>query len=468
MASTKGMRFDLGPVHGSAFSQMQRLEQFLQSANAKWDVVFQAAESMSVTALGFSYNASVGTPPVQRVSLQTVLNGAPTGTVLGSATFRPPEASANPLILWNDTFQWIPINATAVSRGQFMAMVVEYDSGTVSGIMSSSYHTGITSTNAARRFPTLAHTTNSGTRVVQSSAHPVWGYRSSTGAVFGAPTFATEREQFSSGGRGARLLMPAGMGTTFKIAGIVWVGTVAPAGSYDVVLYNAQQEQISRVSVDTDYQASEGGFNTDKTNRIMFAGTLPDLNFGSVYYIHIVPTGGSPALTVFDCTDSEGASGWPTGDRIRLSQNFSVANGKIPLFDIILDDIGGAGLPTAGPHLKFMPRWNDPLFIQHADDQIQNSPVALDSSFGPHEQDGVPIGMAIESYGGFETVEVFRDPDASRSVDSLVISERPIEQVKILDFSPWIDGTFEIVFRLRAKAGSPDFVEVVRELRVIT
>jgi hypothetical protein len=63
---------------------------------------------------------------------------------------------------------------------------------------------------------------------------------------------------------------------------------------------------------------------------------------------------------------------------------------------------------------------------------------------------------------------VFRDPDTDRSPDFILFPETPIEQIKLIKWDPWVDGTFEIVFRLRAVAGSEFFEEVVRYVRVIT
>ena len=63
-------------------------------------------------------------------------------------------------------------------------------------------------------------------------------------------------------------------------------------------------------------------------------------------------------------------------------------------------------------HTKFWPKYNDNKFISHADDRVRKQGTATSSLAElalspPHESTGHPIGSAIESYQGFKTVEVW-------------------------------------------------------------
>lgn len=105
--------------------------------------------------------------------------------------------------------------------------------------------------------------------------------------------------------------------------------------------------------------------------------------------------------------------------------------------------------PEVYLHVKFFPRFNDGVFVQHADDQINDGT----GSGEPHENARTPIGEAIESYQGVSTVEVLID-------GGVLYSERPIEQLKVVTWTPECYATYDLEFRLRAKEGSSTYVSI--------
>ncbi len=144
--------------------------------------------------------------------------------------------------------------------------------------------------------------------------------------------------------------------------------------------------------------------------------------------------------------------------------------------------------PQADPllRLKIFPGFNDPIQLQHGDDQIRDG-TALDGVV--HESPAVIIGNAIESYAGAKTIEIFRevitldtddDPVIIGGVpqgDGLVLvqAEQLIELAKFITLpdinltaSPFTDSTFfHYLLRLRSEVASTIFIDVDQYAYVI-
>jgi len=136
--------------------------------------------------------------------------------------------------------------------------------------------------------------------------------------------------------------------------------------------------------------------------------------------------------------------------------------------------------------LKFWPQFNDENLISHADDRIRQegrSTTVLSSSASsesPHETTGHPIGNSIESYQGFETVEVWlrqidlSPPDAEgnttvtdiESTDiptgkwTQLYTEQKIEKLKIVEWQTKGSSTWQLQFRFRTVLASANYVSV--------
>jgi len=138
-------------------------------------------------------------------------------------------------------------------------------------------------------------------------------------------------------------------------------------------------------------------------------------------------------------------------------------------------------VPQADPllRLKFFPSFNDPIQLQHGDDQIRDG-TALAGDV--HENPAITIGNAIESYAGAKTVEIFRetidldtddDPVVVGGVPQgdglvLVMAEQLIELAKFITLpdinltgSPFAESTFfHYRIRLRGEVASTTFIDV--------
>ena len=99
---------------------------------------------------------------------------------------------------------------------------------------------------------------------------------------------------------------------------------------------------------------------------------------------------------------------------------------------------------TVTLHIKFFPKYNDAVLIQHGDDQIT-------------DESGNVIGGAVESYQGAKTVQVLGD---------ITFSERLIETLKTISFTS-TGGEYNMTFRLRAEWGSPYYIDIPQTVRVV-
>lgn len=140
-------------------------------------------------------------------------------------------------------------------------------------------------------------------------------------------------------------------------------------------------------------------------------------------------------------------------------------------------------LPTADAllRLKIFPGFNDPIQLQHGDDQIRDG-TALAGVV--HENPAIIIGNAIESYAGAKTIEIFREvitldtdddpviidgiPQGDTDGLVLVQAEQLIELAKFITLpdinltaSPFTDSTFfHYRIRLRSETASTKFIDV--------
>ena len=145
-------------------------------------------------------------------------------------------------------------------------------------------------------------------------------------------------------------------------------------------------------------------------------------------------------------------------------------------------------LPTADAllRLKIFPGFNDPIQLQHGDDQIRDG-TALAGVV--HENPAITIGNAIESYAGAKSVEIFRetidldtddDPVVVGGVPQgdglvLVVAEQLVELAKFITLpdinltgSPFAESTFfHYRIRLRSEVASTTFIDVDQYAYVI-
>jgi hypothetical protein len=461
----------------------------INNVASRLEWLFHIEQTGTLTSLGFLYG---GTKFFTTVSINTTLEislqgvDATTGQADGvkrtSQAFRPPLTFFGDPVDWDQGWQWVNVAGASVTRGEFVAVVIEYLAGPV-GPPWSNFKPRILSTSLGRKGWPYSAASGGGTRVTSNNGLIIgymvdgkaYGWPIADMTIGGTAPVGFPITGFSGGAmRALRFQMDVGWADTFKVAGCTWVGKHSSNTTlnYSMRLYDGTTE-IGRTTVDVDHSAD---FLTSGFHTVMFdEGELPQLDTGKPYRLAIVADDPQTliAMEAYHCASSVEQAAFPGGAEFYMSERDDAGDSWTdlpearPLIDLIINDWGVPVEEAIGLHLKVTPKYNDTFLVQHADDQIENNIVEVPDGTNPNEFPGVPIGNAVESYSGYATVEVFKDPDADRSLEFLIHPEQPIEELKFLRWEPFVDETTEIVFRFRAAEGSAVFREVIRYVRVI-
>lgn len=347
-------------VHGHPFPPVSAPSYTTFTLNESADaveVVFMADEAATITKLGFRYGSRTGTPPTFKISLQGVTGaGVPDGTIKGggspaSKTFTPPADTT-----WNSAWQWITLdNSYTCTRGELLALVIKYDSGTIDGSNNSSFTELINGGTVANALPYMIQN-NNGTRTLRPLL-PVFGYASAS-KVFGCPSETHVAQAiFGSSGTpdeiGTKFTVP-GSGT-FTVGAVEFFAAMNPGGTADVTLYDTDGTTVlQRVTIDTDASSSSSFARWvvpfDET-------TLSALTLGSTYTLSIAPSG---TITVYGLEVDAAADwdAWPGGQdwvyRTRTDAGAWTDNTARRLFlaahvkDVTSSGGGGGGIIVPG------------------------------------------------------------------------------------------------------------------------
>lgn len=433
------------------------------------EIFFEAEEPAIITQVGFNIADGTvagvgGFAGEYQVTLQGIgPTGLADGVVLAqTANYTPNSSDA-------EIFVWAPLLASlAVQRGQRLCLKIEKVGGGgtafTTRVLSARFQAG--------GFPYQRIATS------RDSSLLVYGYRSSS-RRYGFPVASIRRDAVNSPGQtGMRFKLSASYGTSAVLSHITWLGLPATVGQreYDTVVYDDMGVELTRKTREVDLGAltmiaTTAGREYSST---VYFDDAPEIIFGREYFVVLQPLDSAQGLFVsaWQCMDAGDAAALGLSGEVYLatrsgtSGSFSTDPTVRPMIDLGFFDWGISAPPQTGFHVKFVPRYNDPLLIEHADDQVNNPDRTITGE--PHEAPGFPIGGAIKSYGGFATVEVFRDPEGVFDSTTRILDEVPIEEMKILNWDPFVEGESHIVFRLRAALGSSAFVDVDQYGRLVT
>ncbi len=260
----------------------------INATNDKVYWLLQAPEAATITHLGFRYGVRTGTPVQHKISVQGIdASGLADGTILGGASpasglFTPPASTA-----WNSLWQWIALdNSIALTRGQFIAIVIE-PIGTPDGSNNSSFtYDNSGETGSGTAFPT-ALTIDGGAAAVRSTNGPMWGMKSALRS-YGHPYVSIYQTSAGSGNeQAARFNIAGPVGGTYKVAGIRLPYVGLAATSFSMNLYSGTTVIQGPVTFDGDLHTTAANirvwdlFFTDTNLRLLYFGQTYRLSIKS-------------------------------------------------------------------------------------------------------------------------------------------------------------------------------------------
>jgi len=325
----------------------------LDAATDALEFIIQVSEADTITHVGFRIGVVTGTSPVYQVSLQGVAgNGNPDGVIKGGGS--PASATFTPTAAQNGTWQWIALaNSYAATRGEFLALVIAYSSGTVDGANNASFTSVPTNTDHFTGFPYVIQN-NAGVRSRQTNI-AVWGIRSATSRQ-GKPWQSWFNTNISSDTtpdeQALRFLAPAAL-SQYTVAGVrAFIRTPASGKTVTVALWDGTT-LLQSVTVDSDALVAN---NSTRLIEAAFQNAvLAQLTGGNVYRISFAPvqTAANFSLIGIGVPDALDLLAWPGETEWYLSTRTNAGAWTDdpltrPIAEIQLADITAASSGSSG------------------------------------------------------------------------------------------------------------------------
>lgn len=344
MTTAKGARF-LSPAWGLSAGTPTFQNHTCDATNDGVGWIFQSQSTEAITHLGFRYGARTGTPPTYIIGLEGIAasTGSPDGTNKTnggncSGTFTPPASTA-----WDGLWQWVALsNSYTPTLGELLAITIRHSTGTVDASNYSSFTSHVSNVTPGRQaYPYSARLTAA--TWAKNNIAAIFGVRTGSlryGVIFES-SYTTTTAATTGHRVAAKIVVPAGFGSTFKLAGVRFVGQLV-TGSREVTLniWNSGGTVLNSVTLDTDMIASN--FNSHAFEFIF--SDLIELNFGDTYYIGLEVGSPTSAVAIYGTAYSSSSDFADTdgGSAIILS-NFNGTSWTDsptirPLMELIVDD----------------------------------------------------------------------------------------------------------------------------------
>jgi hypothetical protein len=349
----------------------------LNQTTDQLEFVLQVEEDVTINQLGLLLASITGAAPTLRVSIQGVDgSGNPDGVIKGGGS--PASVNFNPSGLgWSAaSWHWLALDNTYIAaRGEFIAIVVDYVSGTIDGSNSVTFSVSI-GNGANCRIPYQIDN-NAGSRT-KNQFPPVVGY-GSTVRKYGSPIQSISDVPYNltstpADEYGIKFTLPVEWGETYKIAGVRFRSSsgIGTASSTKMILYGGTTTAVANstgaateatvhqdITIDSDIPF--GSFSGGTT--ILFdESTLVTLHFGATYRIAFQPQDAGKdwiiTKTVFAADTDREAHPGGTLDCLtkRLdSGNWTDVTTEKVMMELILADITDSG-STPMPALLVQPR----------------------------------------------------------------------------------------------------------------
>ena len=286
----------------------------IDNSGDKHAFVFQVPEDATITHL-WTNVSTVTSPPTCKISLQGVdASGLPDGTVKGggspaSVTFTPAAG-----VTWHAL-----ANSYAAVRGEILAIVIEYDSGTVGPSNTATFLVTTATLTQRLGVPYYASKNDAGSYGKTATLGPLFGYKTASKS-FGRPfkTASLAKSTSTTVEYAQRFSLDAGYGATKKLVGIRYWGGNASTGTQTtwITLYSGT-DVLQQIGLDGDYAASAGA--TSREHEVYFDETnLTALDFGTEYRVGIIASTAT-SIQALDVQDDGDMSAFPFGTQMYAS-----------------------------------------------------------------------------------------------------------------------------------------------------
>jgi hypothetical protein len=315
----------------------------LDASGDRWACIFMMKEAATLTHGAFRYIARTGTPPTYNIKLCAVdASGNPDlATVHATQTFTPPASTA-----WDLTTQWVAFASSyGASRGQMLALVIDYNTGTIDGSNNSTFARFDGGFSFGRTsIPYVMQDLSAGTWTRSATATAaVYGVKSASKA-YGNPYQGVTTTTLTSSGHRAtkKFTLPAGSGASLTVVGIRMMARAPNASgqTYIVGLWDAAGAVVQAVTMDSDAVASIGG--TFSGFEIYFDDTPVALDFGSPYYAGIERVGSDVSFYSLNLAAAGDATAYPLGGSAMLStwngSAWSDSDVNLPMVELLIED----------------------------------------------------------------------------------------------------------------------------------
>lgn len=317
------------------------------------EFIFASETTDAITHLGVRVSA-VTSPPVLIISLQGVdASGVPDGTIKGGGS--PASATFTPAAGWT----WVALanSYTPTNRGEVLAIVVAYSSGTVGASNTATLYLGYSGINW--KFP-YAIGNNAGARTLSTTGWPVFGYRTAS-ARYGTPVVAPATVAYNSGTGtadeyGMKFTVPTSLCYSYKIRGIRAFNVWAAGGTSIVILYSGTTTAASDSTGATSETTKQQTVTYDHDHVVAVSGgptyiffdeaSLVTLYAGATYRLTIQPqTANSTTAQYIDVAETSDWQAYRHGEdvgqstRLNDSGNFTDNTLRRLVMELILDDI---------------------------------------------------------------------------------------------------------------------------------
>lgn len=309
---------------------------------------FQPHTADPITHIGYRYGARTGIPPVFVGLIEGLdSSGLPDGTDVGggsptAATFTPP-ADTTIDGLW----RWLALtNAYTPTRGQMLAAVIRYSSGTIDGSNNSSFTRTVTNiSHGGSIYLPYAITNTGGTWTKVTNVAPTFGYRTANGRYgwVWQSNYATNTANTAGHRSGMFFTIPSGHGTSYKIVGASMSGDFGTNSGFKLGIWSTdgtQRQLFTGASGQLAASPSAG----DTINPIYFPDTtLYDFQYGTKYYIAMEVVSGAVGLNGITLAEAADRSAFPNGTNRGLvtfdGSTWTETDTVMPLCELILEDV---------------------------------------------------------------------------------------------------------------------------------